>query len=126
MGGTVHLTISMNDQGTVEAENIDYRPDCYSAPNCSGTVHFEKADRADGQELITTIWGQEVLEDFQASTLIETDTTTGTKRWYQGNLYNYETWHYDNYTIVHFGVVSKQTAQTERIERYRYCLRNYC
>jgi hypothetical protein len=125
--GSFHLTVFLNTQGNVETENIDYRPKCYPSTDCFGTVRFEKADRSSGHNLIEVVWGQEILDDFKASTLMETlanEGTRGTKRWYQGKLYNYETWHYTSYTIVHFGVVSKRSNQGERIREYTFCAKN--
>ena len=122
--GNLSLTIFLDVQGTVETENIDYRPKCYPSPECRGTTRFEKADRSSGQNLIKTVWGQEVLDDFKTSTFMETLSINGTNRWYQGKLYNYETWHYTNNTIVHFRVVSKRADQGTRIREYAHCAKN--
>jgi hypothetical protein len=123
-GGAFHLTVFLNAQGSVETEVIDYRPKCESFSDCSGTVRFEKASRSDGNNLIKNVWGQEILDDFKTSTLMETLSSSGTKRWYQGRIYNYETWHYDHYRIVHFGVISKMSEQGKRIKEYTFCARN--
>ncbi len=122
--GNLSLTIFLDVQGNVEIENIDYRPKCYSSPECRGTTLFEKADRSSGKNLIKTVWGQEVLDDFKASTFMETLSMGGTRRWYQGKIYNYETWHYTNNTIVHFGVVSKKADQGARVREYTRCAKN--
>ena len=108
--GNLSLAIFLDVQGNVETEHIDYRPKCYPSPECRGTTLFEKADRSSGKNLIKTVWGQEVLD--------------GTNRWYQGKLYNYETWHYTNNTIIHFSVVSKRSDQGTRIRKYTYCAKN--
>jgi hypothetical protein len=104
-GGTVYLSVFLNDQGIVEDENIDYRPDCYGSLDCVGNLRFERSDRAGCQNLITMVWGDAILEDFQNSTLVDTESSSGVKRWYEGTLYNYETWHYTNHTIAHFNDV---------------------
>ncbi|MDY7014411.1 MAG: hypothetical protein SVX43_12575 [Cyanobacteriota bacterium] len=122
--GEIFLSVFLNDRGVVEVENIDYRPECYGSLNCVGNVRFEATDRAGGQTLIKMVWGQNVLEDFQTSTLVDSESSFGMQRWYEGNLYNYETWSYTNNTIVHFSVVSKQASLAERIEQYRYCEQN--
>ena len=87
-------------------------------------LRFEKANRSSGQNLINTVWGQEVLSDFRLSKLMETISTRGTTRWYQGKIYNYETWHHTNNTIVHFGVVSKEADQGTRIKEYIRCAKD--
>jgi hypothetical protein len=125
-GGKAHLSIFLDRQGFVESENIDYRPDCYfsTAPSsCRSTIRFEKSTHT-GHTLIKTIWGEKVLEDFQASTLVESISSGGTQRWYTGKLYNYTTWHESNYTIVHFTVISKKTSQSEQIRKATYCSKN--
>ncbi len=126
INGTVSYSVFLNESKTVESENIDYRPNCYGTKSCSGIVKFEQADTGNGETLIKDIWGEEIFNYFKTSQLIETDLDFGTKRWYQGKLYNYETWHYDNNTIVHFSIVSKQSSQPQRIQEYRYCLTNFC
>ncbi len=125
-GGTVSLTVFLNEKRLVESETIDYRPGCYSNPNCSGTIRFEQADRGGSLNLIKTVWGQTILNDFQTAQLVEMDTAAGTQRWYEGQLYNYETWHYTNGTIAHFSVVSRQSSQAERIRQYKYCSTHDC
>jgi hypothetical protein len=122
--GNLSLSIFLDVQGNVETEHIDYRPKCYPSPECRGTTLFEKADRSSGKNLIKTVWGQEVLDDFKTSTFMETLSINGTNRWYQGKLYNYETWHYTNNTIIHFSVVSKRSDQGTRIRKYTYCAKN--
>lgn len=122
--GAFHLTVFLDAQGKVETEVIDYRPSCYPSSECRGAVRFEKANRSSGQNLIKTVWGQAVLDDFKSSTLMETLSASGTKRWYQGKIYNYETWHYTNNTIAHFGVVSKRADQSTRIREYTHCAKN--
>ena len=122
--GSFSLTVFLNTQGNVETETIDYRPKCYTYYGCSGTVRFEKADRSGGRNLIRTVWGQDVLDDFQTSILMETFSDGSTKRWYQGRIYNYETWHYSDNTIVHFTVVSKKSDQGKRIKQYTFCAKN--
>ena len=128
--GEVHLSIFLNAQQQVESETIDYRPHCYaqgSPAGCKGEVQFSPRDRGEGSRLIQTTFGSAILEDFQTATLTETDTTWGVHRWYFGQLYNYETWQYDDdRTIMHFTVVSKQSPQAERIQRYRHCQENDC
>lgn len=119
--GSFHLTVSLDAQDKVETEVIDYRPKCSSYSECLGTLRFEKANRSSGQNLINTVWGQEVLNDFRLSKLMETFSIGGTNRWYQGKIYNYETWHYTNNTIVHFRVVSKKADQGTRIREYLRC-----
>lgn len=122
--GSLHLTVFLDAQGKVETEVIDHRPKCYPSSECLGTVRFEKVNRSSGQNLIKTVWGQGVLDDFKSSKLMETLSVGGTKRWYQGKIYNYETWHYTNNTIVHFGVVSKKADQGARIREYTRCAKN--
>jgi hypothetical protein len=123
-GGTVSLSIFLDNRKIVETEAIDFRPDCYSSLNCSGNIRFEKSSSSGAHALIKSVWNQKVLDDFKSSTLVKTISGTGTQRWYQGRIYNYETWHYNNYTIAHFSVVSKQSSQSDRIERYAYCASN--
>lgn len=134
--GTARLSVFFNAQNNVEEEVIDYRPKCYLSPDCLGKVNFrivntsggqiEGAIIARGDNLIETVWGPKILDDFKASTLIETfsNRNDDTKRWYQGKLYNYETWHYTDDTIVHFRVVSKKSNQAKRIKEYIRCARN--
>jgi hypothetical protein len=117
--GSLHLTVFLDDNSQVLAETIDYRPECWQSSECRGMVRFEKADRSDGQNLIRSVFGQEILDDFQSSKLMESVYDFGPKRWYQGEIYNYETWHYENYKIVHFTVVSKKDNQGERIRGFR-------
>jgi hypothetical protein len=111
--GIARLSVFFNAQNNVEAEVIDYRPKCYLSPDCIGTVIFQKMNSSGGQieggaiangdNLIKKIWRQKVLDDFKTSTLVETVSDSGSKRWYQGKFYNYETWHSTDYTIIHFG-----------------------
>lgn len=132
--GTARLSVFFNAQGNVETEIIDYRPKCYLSPDCFGTVLFQKVNSSGGQieggaissgdNLIKNFWGQNILDDFKKSTLVETVSDSGPKRWYQGKLYNYETWHYTDQTIIHFGVVSKKSAQAKRIQEYKLCITN--
>ncbi len=122
--GRIHLTVFLNPQGRVTSETIDYRPTCSSSPACFGNIRFEKALGATGHRLIQQVWGQDILDDFKASTLMQTVADSGAKRWYQGKLYNYETWHYTNYTIAHFTIVSKRDKQANRIQQYVYCVKN--
>jgi hypothetical protein len=132
--GTARLSIFFNAQNNVQEEVIDYRPKCYLSPDCFGTVLFQKMNSsggeieagsiASGDNLIKKFWGQNILNDFKASTLVETVSDSGPKRWYQGKFYNYETWHHTDYTIVHFGVVSKQSDQAKRIREYKLCVEN--
>lgn len=124
--GTVNLTIFLDRQKYVETETIDYRPNCYYSSDCYGTIRFEKASLSNGHNLIKAVWNQEILDDFKSSTLVESYSGMGTKRWYHGSLYNYETWHYNNYTIAHFTVVSKQVSISKRIARYVYCAKKSC
>jgi hypothetical protein len=122
--GSFQLSVFLDAQDKVEVEVIDYRPKCWfsRSSECSGTVRFEKANRSSGQNLIKTVWGQEVLDDFKSSKLMETlSSPNGTNRWYQGKIYNYETYHYINNTIVHFAVVSKKDDQGARIREYIRC-----
>ena len=79
--GSFHLTVSLDVQDKVETEAIDYRPKCYVSSECHGTLLFERANRSSGQNLINTVWGQEVLNDFRSSKLMETLSIGGTKRW---------------------------------------------
>lgn len=132
--GTARLSIFFNARNTVEEEVIDYRPKCYLSPDCVGTVLFQKVNSSGGQieggaiasgdNLIKKFWGQKVLDDFKKSTLVETASDSGPKRWYRGKLYNYETWHYTDYTIIHFRVVSKKSDQAKRIREYKFCMEN--
>ncbi len=142
--GIARLSVFFNAQNNVEAEVIDYRPKCYLSPDCVpkcylspdcvGTVLFQKVNSSGGQieagaissgnNLIKKFWGQEILDDFKTSTLVETVTDSGLKRWYKGTRYNYETWHHTDYTIVHFGVVSKKSEQAKRIREYKVCMKN--
>lgn len=134
--GTARLSVFFNAQNNVEEEVIDYRPKCYLSPGCFGKVNFRIVNTSGGQiegellargdNLIKILWGQKILDDFKTSTLVETfsDQKDDTKCWYQGKLYNYETWHYTNDTIVHFGVISKKSDQAKRIKEYIRCARN--
>lgn len=128
--GKIFLTVFLNNRGVVTEEALDYRPACYFDYNsnaaCRGTIRFEKADRGDSKSLIQQVWGRQVLSDFLDSKLIEsfTDPSGSVRRWYQGKLYNYETSHYQKYTINHFIVVSKQLSQADRIQYYKYCANN--
>ena len=132
--GTARLSVFFNAQKNVETEVIDYRPKCYLSPGCVGTVLFQKVNSSGGQieggaissgdNLIKKFWGQKILDDFKTSTLVETVSDSGPKRWYKGKIYNYETWHYTDYTIVHFGVVSKKSDQAKRIKEYKFCVTN--
>lgn len=132
--GTARLSVFFNAQGNVETEIIDYRPKCYLSPDCFGKLLFQKVNSSGGQiegghissgdNLIKKLWGQEILDDFKTSTLVETVSDNGIKRWYQGKIYSYETWHYTDYTIAHFGVVSKKSDQAKRIKEYKFCVKN--
>ncbi len=79
-----------------------------------------------GQNLIKLIWGNEILEDFLSAKLMMTDDISGVKRWYQGRLYNYETWHFRDNINAHFAIVSKRSPQAKRIEEYKACLKEMC
>jgi hypothetical protein len=130
--GTARLFLVLDAQNNVEQEFIDYLPKCYLSPGCVGTVIFQNVNSSGGQiegghissgdNLIKKIFGQKILDDFKTSTLVETVSDSNTKRWYQGKIYNYETLHYKDYTIVHFGVVSKKSDQTKRIQDYKFCV----
>lgn len=63
---------------------MDYRPACdWTGPSdCSGPIAFEQAKQDTGAKLIQAIWGQAVLADFQAATLMQTHTDGDTYRWY--------------------------------------------
>lgn len=132
--GTARLSVFFNAQKNVEEEVIDYRPKCYLSPGCLGTVIFQKVNSSGGQieggaiasgdNLIKKFWGQRILNDFKTSTLVETVSDDGLKRWYRGKTYNYETWHYTDDTIVHFGVVSKKSDQAKRIKKYKLCMQD--
>lgn len=132
--GTARLSVFLNAQGNVETEVIDYRPKCYLSPDCVGTVLFQRVNSSGGQieggaissgdNLIKKFWGQNILDDFKTSTLVEAVSDSGPKRWYQGKIYNYETWHYTDDTIVYFGVVSKKSDQVKRIREYKFCVEN--
>lgn len=132
--GTARLSVFFNAQNNVEAEVIDHRPKCYLSPECVGRVLFQKVNSSGGQieggaivsgdNLIKKFWGQKILDDFKKSTLVETVYDSGPNRWYRGELYNYKTWHYTGYTIVHFGVVSKKSDQAKRIREYKVCMEN--
>jgi hypothetical protein len=131
--GTARLSVFFNAQNNVQEEVIDARPKCYLSPDCFGTVLFQKVNSSGGQieggaiasgdNLIKKLWGQKILNDFKTSKLVETISDSGIKRWYQGKIYNYETWHYTDYTIVHFGVVSKKSDQAKRIREYKLCIK---
>lgn len=134
--GVARLSVFFNPQNKVEEETLDYRPKCYLSPDCLGRVNFRIVNTSGGQiegeiiargdNLIKTVWGQEVLDDFKTSKLVNTfsERKNDTKRWYQGKLYNYETWHYTDDRIVHFSVVSKQSDQAKRIQEYSRCAKN--
>jgi hypothetical protein len=134
--GTARLSIFFNSQKNVEEETIDYRPKCYLSNDCFGNLEFwifntsggqiEGERLARGDNLIKRVWGQEILDDFKTAKLVDTfaNGNKDIKRWYQGKLYNYETWHYTNDTIVHFSVVSKKFEQAKRIQEYSRCARN--
>jgi hypothetical protein len=128
--GSLIFSVYLNDQDTVVlSEEISYYPDCYGTENCSSTVQFERANHEDSQTLIETVWGQEVLEDFQSSILVaEESNAYDTRHWYEGNLFNYETLHREPgagfANVYDFRVISKQDSLTERIDQYRYCVSN--
>ena len=114
-----------NNNSLVETETLDYRVSCSKNP-CRGKIRFEKSDKTDGKSWIQEVWGEKILDDFLKSQLSHEETQIGTYRWYQGTIYNYETWHYSNYSIVQFSVVSKNAPQSGRIKDYQYCLQNFC
>jgi hypothetical protein len=130
--GTTRLAVLLNAERNVEAEFIDYRPKCYLSADCVGTMLFQKVNSSGGQieggaiasgdNLIKKFWGQKILDDFKTSTLVETVSDSATKRWYQGKIYNYETWHDTDCTIASFGVVSKKSDQIKRIQDYKFCV----
>lgn len=134
--GTASLSVFFNPQKNVEQETIDYRPKCYLSEDCWGNVEFRIVNTSGGQiegerlargdNLINRVWGQEILDDFKTSRLVDTfsNGNKDIKRWYQGKLYNYETWHSTYGTIVHFSVVSKKSDQAKRIQEYKRCARN--
>lgn len=120
MDGTVHLTVFLDPARKVKMENIDYRPACYweEKSGCSSSIEFGQGKQGKGAKLIQSIWGQTVLADFQAATLTKSHTDGDTYRWYQGRLYNYETFQGKVNTTVQFSVVSKDVTQRDRIQRF--------
>ncbi|MEB3267432.1 MAG: hypothetical protein VKJ09_02725 [Leptolyngbya sp.] len=134
--GTLIFSVYLNNQGSVVlSEELSYQLDCYDPANCFNNIQFEKGDReGNGQSLIESLWGHEVLEDFHASTLAAEDYTAyGTNYWnkmywYEGDLFNYEVLNrrLDTGASIHifssFTVVSKQDSLTDRIDHYRYCI----
>jgi hypothetical protein len=124
-------TFPMPQRNKIQEESIDYRPKCYGTNNCFGDVIFQIYNSSGGQyeggrlssghQLIEAFWGAEILADFKASKLANSSSVDGTKRWYKGSRYNYETWHYKGDTIVHFVVVSKQADQAKRMRAYNDC-----
>lgn len=120
MGGKVHLTVFLDQIEKVETETIDYHPGCYwtGASDCSGLITFEPAKQGKGAELIQAIWGQAVRADFQAATLTKTHTNGDTYRWYQGQLYNYETFQVKGNTTAQFSVVSKNVTQRDLMQQF--------
>jgi len=122
----LHVYLFEDDNNSlVESETLDYRVLCSGNP-CRGKIRFEKSDKTDGKSWIREVWGEKILDDFLKSQLKKEYTQSGTYRWYQGAIYNYETWHYSNYSIVQFSVVSKNAPQSERIKEFQYCLQNFC
>lgn len=130
--GTARLSVFFNAQNNVQEEVIDARPKCYGSPECI-TVLFQRVNSSGGQieaariaigdKFIKKFWGQKILDDFKSSTLVETASYSGLKRWYKGKIYNYETWHSDS-TVAHFRVVSKKSDQAKRIREYKSCFQN--
>jgi hypothetical protein len=124
--GRVAFSLFLGKSKLVESESIDYRPNCERtvSTGCQGLLRFEKSATETGHQLIQKIYGKNLLNDFLASKLIDTysgTTLPGTHRWYEGSLYNYSTWHYLNYQIVHFSVVSKKHLWSSDIKQIKFC-----
>ncbi len=126
--GTLHFSAHLSPDEFVEYERIQYRPSCFETdtPGCQGTLDFEPNTQTNGVNLIKFIWGNEIFEDFQSAQLMMTDNSSGTQKWYQGRLYNYETWHFRDNVNAHFAVVSKRSPQGQRIQKYQACLKEMC
>ena len=120
LAGKVHFTIFLDQAEKVKTENIDYRPACYwtGQSDCTSPIAFEQATPGKGAKLIQAIWGQKVLVDFQTATLAKTHTDGNIYRWYQGQLYNYETFQMKGNTTVQFSVVSKDATQRDLIQQF--------
>lgn len=126
--GQIDYQAFLGDDNLVERERIQYRPSCFTEdmPGCAGTVYFKPQTGTNAARLIELLWGAEVLNDFLNAQLMLTDSTSGEQQWYQGKLYNYETWHYGNNVNANFSIVSKRSPQAERIQQYQACLKNQC
>ena len=126
--GKIDYQVYLDPNEVVERERIQYRPACFEAdsPGCQGQIHFDRAPDSNASRLIRLLWGEKVLNDFLNSQLMLSDTVSGEKRWYQGQLFNYETWHFHNDVNAHFAVVSKGAGQSERIQQYQACLQTQC
>ena len=126
--GLLNYQAYLGSDNVVEQERIQYRPRCFAAdkPGCAGVVHFAPTAGTNAARLIELLWGADVLEDFMNAQLMLTDTTSGEQQWYQGKLYNYETWHYGDKVNANFSIVSKRSPQAERIKQYQACLKDQC
>lgn len=126
--GQITYQAFLGRDNLVERERIQYRPRCFDAdaPGCAGVVHFVPEAGTNAARLIELLWGSDVLNDFLNAQLMFTDTTSGEQQWYQGKLYNYETWHFGNKVNANFSIVSKRSPQSERIKQYQACLKDQC
>ncbi|MCM1984102.1 hypothetical protein [Lyngbya confervoides] len=126
--GKVRYEVRVDPDDFVQAERIQYRPQCFEAdtPGCKGSIQFDPEASGNGWKLIEFLWGSDVLEDFRGAKLMLTDTVSGTQKWYQGQRYNYETWHFRDNLNAHFSVISKRSSQAERIQAYQTCLKEMC
>ena len=126
--GKIDYQVYLDQNDVVARERIQYRPKCFEEdlPGCQGYIHFDRTPKTNAARIIQLIWGESILNDFLNAQLILSDTASGEKRWYQGQLFNYETWHFHNDVNAHFSVVSKGFGQAERIQQYQACLQTQC
>ena len=126
--GLIDYQAYLGTDNLVEHERIQYRPRCFAldTPGCAGSVHFVPNSGTNAARLIELLWGAEVLDDFLNAQLMLTDTISGEQKWYQGKIYNYETWHYGDMVNADFSIVSKRSPQSLRIQRYQSCLKDQC
>jgi hypothetical protein len=126
--GRVYFSVYLDKSKKVETAGIEYRPDCPKNVTCKSNMKFEKADNGLGKSLIKQVFGEQILNDFTTSKLIDSISANygliTTTRWYEGTNYKYTTSHTGQNVIVQFFIFPKTVSFEEAIRNARFCAKN--